>query len=137
MIYILGKNSMYCDFSYHDLDELIITTSTKFEDILEYVDKNIPIQSLYNYEIVCFDGSYTAFSSIELKEIAYDILSERETKEEYNDEYEHMCECLNVWCNNLKEKNRKLKEEREKREQERKELEERLLYEKLKAKYGD
>ena len=120
------------------MDEIVVATSTKIEDILEYVDKNIPIQSLYNYEIVCFDGNHTPFNNIELRENAYELFSVRLfEKENYKNEYKHVCNCLSVWCENLKEETRKIKEEQELRRKEKREQEERLLYEKLKAKYGE
>ena len=142
MIYILGKNRTFWDFEYLDLDEIIVATSTKFENILKCADEKIPIHSLFRYEILCLDEGLTVFNKIELHDNAYDLFIEKHVNKEfinneYQNEYLYVCNILNIWCDNIKYKKRKIQEEEERKKQERKEYEERLLYEKLKAKYGD
>lgn len=138
MIYILGKE---CAYSYCEMDDIIVMTSTSIDKLLEYVYTKIPIYSLSDYEILIAEDGNDEYDIICLGRDSYDNFITYKpfifNKKENEDEYKHVCCQLRAWCDAVKERDRKIKEEAEQKEREEKEAKERELYEKLKVKYGE
>ena len=139
MIYILGKSNTR--YENEDLADIIITASTKIDDVLEYAYTTIPIHNLNDYEILVNENSGLMYEEIFLTNDSYEHLIKYPAplflKEENAEEFKIVCNQLRNWCDAIKEKKKRLREEAEQREKCRTEFEERELYEKLKAKYGD
>lgn len=132
MIYILGKSSY--DGAY-DLDDIVVMASTKIEDVLEYVIKNVPLDCISSHSIFITPENSFLYDVIGLGESTYESFVKYTPNvfKEYESECEHVKNELFKWCNAIKSKNKKQKEEREQRQIDY----ERKLYEELKAKFGD
>ena len=63
MIYILGKETSN---EYEDLDEIVLTASTKIDDVLEYAYTNLSLDYLYEYAILFVDGNEISYDYIGL-----------------------------------------------------------------------
>lgn len=139
MIYILGEIGLN---DYEDLEDVIVLASTKIDDVLEYLYKNVKTDYLYKYTIIIKPENDDAFYETIIPDVfTYDKFSKYVPTMYYDTnnlvEYEHIKNQLFIWCNSIRTKLQKEKEEREKIKAEQEEERERKLYEKLKAKYGD
>lgn len=132
MIYILGKET---PSGYEDLDEVVLTASTKIEDILKYIYANLNLCYLYEYAILFVDENETQHDCFNLYADIYNRFVKYTPnvflKEENKDEYCIVKDCLYKLCNDMKTE----KEKQEHRRVEVREENERRLYEQLKAKF--
>lgn len=137
MIYVLGKETSN---EYEDLDEIVLTASTKIDDVLEYAYTNLSLQSLDEYVILFVDENETSHSYLTLyKDMYNDFIKYTPNvflKEENKNEYHIVKDCLFKW-NNIINESRRIKEEERNRKiaAYKEEEEERRLYEQLKAKF--
>lgn len=139
MIYVLGKETSN---EYEDLDEIVLTASTKIENILKYVLTNLNLQRLYDYSIIFVEEN-------EMLETPHDYLTLSKNlckyfteytpnvflKEENRDEFYIVKNCLSEWDKVVDEAIRREKEETERKIAAYREESERRLYEQLKAKF--
>lgn len=132
MIYVLGKETSN---EYEDLDEIVLTASTKIDDVLRYAYTNLSLNHLYEYAILFVDGNETSYDYIGLYNDMYNNFIKYTPnvflKEENKNEYHIVKDCLFKWNNIINEAIRIKEEERNRNKEE----EERRLYEKLKAKF--
>lgn len=136
MIYVLGKETSN---EYEDLDEIVLTASTKIDDVLKYAYTNLSLNYLYEYAILFVDGNGTSYDYIGLYNDMYnDFIKYTPNvflKEENKNEYHIVKDCLFKWNNIINEARRIKEEERNRKIAACKEEEERRLYEQLKAKF--
>lgn len=138
MIYILSDNSP-CS---RDIDDVVVMASTKIDDILEHLNKNVHMGLWDDYTILIVPENDDCFAATIIPRLcAYDMFTKFPPQflleEENIEEYRYVKGKLYEWCEAAKEKQMKEREESKKREEAEKEKLERELYEKLKAKYGD
>lgn len=136
MIYVLGKKTSN---EYEDLDEIVLTASTKIGDVLEYAYTNLNLYFLNEYAILFVDENKTSHSYLTLYKDMYNDFTKYTPnvflKEENKNEYHIVKDCLFKWNNIINEARRIKEEERNRKIAAYKEENERRLYEQLKAKF--